>query len=92
MGEMGLALTVTGMAIGVLFAISVIFIGLVRGMGWLGRRVSREVVEEHEPVTAEGKDSRTALITVAAVMAYLEAERKAATSAAQSKLKGEGGK
>lgn len=90
MEGMGFALQLTGMALGALIGICVLFIGLVRGLGWVGRRTSREMVEEPELDTAE--ERRMASIAMAAVMAYLEAERKAATGAAQSKLKGDGGK
>lgn len=92
MVDMGFALQLTGMALGALIGICILFIGLVWGLGWVGRRMSKEMVQEPELATAEEKGRRMASIAVAAVMAYLEAERKAATGAAQSKSKGEGGK
>ena len=89
---MGFALQLTAVAFGALILISLLFIGLGRVLAWVARRASREMVKGPEVVTAEDKERRKASIAVAAVMAYLEAERKEATGAAQSELKGDGGK
>jgi Na+-transporting methylmalonyl-CoA/oxaloacetate decarboxylase gamma subunit len=67
---MGSALALTGVAIGLLILIAVVFIFLTWGLGWPARRTRRERVEEPEVSTL----ARRKAIIAAAVTSYLESE------------------
>ena len=69
------ALVITFVAIGALLLISFFFIALTRGLEWLSRRSVKEgEVEVATPAEAERK--KRALIAMAAVTRYMEAERQ----------------
>jgi Na+-driven multidrug efflux pump len=64
------ALQLTGMALGLLILISILFIGLTRGLQWLTSRSWGK-----NPEGAMTAERKTALIT-AALTSYLEAEQE----------------
>jgi Na+-transporting methylmalonyl-CoA/oxaloacetate decarboxylase gamma subunit len=71
------ALVITFVAVGALLLISFFFIALTRGLEWLSRRsVEEKEVEVATPAEAERK--KRALIAMAAVTRYMEAERQGA--------------
>ncbi len=65
------ALVITFIAVGALIVISLFFIGLTRGLEWLARRSVKEV---EVTTSAEAERRKRALIAMAAVTRYLEAE------------------
>ena len=69
------ALVITIVALGALIVISFFFIGLTRGLEWLSRR---GVKEAEVSAPGEAERSKRALIATAALMRYLEAERRSA--------------
>lgn len=71
MGEIS-PLALTGMAIGLLSLIAIVFILLTWGLGWLARRISRERVAEPEVSML----ARRKAIIAAAVTSYLESEQE----------------
>lgn len=71
MGDMGFALQLTVIALGALVLISLLFVGLGRGLQWLASFRSKD--KDHEvAMTGERKKA----LTAAAVTSYLEAEQE----------------
>ncbi len=83
MADLGSALEITLMALATLLVISLFFVALTRGLQWLTRVTSGERVEERRAVIPKEKEER-AVIAMAAVAAYLEAERQAEARASSS--------
>ena len=69
------ALVISFVAVGALILISFFFIALTRGLEWQARRSVRE--SEVEVATSAGAErKKRALIAMAAVTRYMEAERQ----------------
>lgn len=83
MADLGSALEITLMALATLLVISLFFVALTRGLQWLTRVTSGERVAERRAVIPKEKEER-AVIAMAAVAAYLEAERQAEARASSS--------
>lgn len=69
------ALVISFVAIGALILISFFFVALTRSLEWLARRSVRESEVEFA-TSAEAERKKRALIAMAAVMRYMEAERQ----------------
>jgi len=69
------ALVITFIAVGALLLISFFFIALTHGLEWLSRRSVREG-EVEVATSAEAERKKRALIAMAAVTRYMEAERQ----------------
>lgn len=69
------ALVITCIAVGALILISFFFIALTRGLEWLARHSVRES-EVEVATSAEAERKKRALIAMAAVTRYMEAERQ----------------
>lgn len=72
------ALAITFIAVGALILISFFFIALTRGLEWLARH-SVEEREVEVATSAEAERKKRALIAMAAVTRYMEAERQGPT-------------
>lgn len=69
------ALVISVVAVGALILISFFFLALTRGLEWLARRSVRES-EVEVATSAEAERKKRALIAMAAVTRYMEAERQ----------------
>lgn len=81
------ALVITFIAVGALIVISFFFVALTRGLDWLARRSVKEK-EVEVTTSAETERRKRALIAMAAVTRYLEAEgSKESRTSTGAKLK-----
>jgi hypothetical protein len=87
---MGFAAELTVVALAALISISFFFIGLTRFLDWLARRLSKEEVEAtgiaEVAISMEAEKRKRVRIAIAAVMSYLEAERRGGIRGSRSSM------